>query len=73
MQDVSSILQLSTTESTQNMLDNIQVVLSEILHNDVHHLHNIKHYPRYGVSITRWIFFRCLLLTHDITIVGTWT
>ncbi|XP_014475688.1 PREDICTED: CDK5 regulatory subunit-associated protein 3 [Dinoponera quadriceps] len=47
MQDASSILQLSTTESTQNMLDNIQVVLSEILHNDVQHLHNIKHYPRY--------------------------
>ncbi|XP_025153290.1 CDK5RAP3-like protein isoform X2 [Harpegnathos saltator] len=48
MQDASSILQLSTTESTQNMLDNIQIVLSEILHNNVHHLHNIKHYPRYA-------------------------
>ncbi|KAL6265628.1 hypothetical protein P5V15_002422 [Pogonomyrmex californicus] len=47
MQDASSILQLSTTETTQNMLDNVQVILSEILHNNVQHLHNIKHYPRY--------------------------
>ncbi|XP_024883737.1 CDK5 regulatory subunit-associated protein 3 [Temnothorax curvispinosus] len=47
MQDASSILQLSTIETTQNMLDNIQVILSEILHSNVHHLHNIKHYPRY--------------------------
>ncbi|XP_071579641.1 CDK5RAP3 protein homolog isoform X2 [Temnothorax nylanderi] len=47
MQDASSILQLSTIETTQNMLDNVQVILSEILHSNVHHLHNIKHYPRY--------------------------
>ncbi|XP_018303630.1 CDK5 regulatory subunit-associated protein 3 isoform X2 [Mycetomoellerius zeteki] len=47
MQNASSILQLSTTETTQNMLDNIQVVLSEMLHENVQHLHNIKHYPKY--------------------------
>lgn len=47
MQDTSSILQLSTTESTQNMLDHVQIVLSEILHSNVQHLHNIKHYARY--------------------------
>jgi len=47
MQDASSILQLSTIETTQNMLDNVQVILSEILHSNVQHLHNIKHYPRY--------------------------
>ncbi|KAL0125837.1 hypothetical protein PUN28_004713 [Cardiocondyla obscurior] len=47
MQDASSILQLSTIETTQIMLDNVQVILSEILHNNVQHLHNIKHYPRY--------------------------
>ncbi|KAG5311500.1 CK5P3 protein, partial [Acromyrmex insinuator] len=47
MQNASSILQLSTTETTQNMLDNIQVILSEMLHNNVQHLHNIKHYPKY--------------------------
>lgn len=48
MQDASSILQLSTIETTQNMLDNIQIVLSEMLHNNVQNLHNIKHYPRYS-------------------------
>jgi len=47
MQNASSILQLSTIETTQNMLDNVQVILSEILHSNVQHLHNIKHYPRY--------------------------
>ncbi|XP_036148509.1 CDK5RAP3-like protein isoform X2 [Monomorium pharaonis] len=47
MQDASSILQLSTIETTQSMLDNVQVILSDILHSDVQHLHNIKHYPRY--------------------------
>ncbi|XP_018374093.1 PREDICTED: CDK5 regulatory subunit-associated protein 3 isoform X1 [Trachymyrmex cornetzi] len=47
MQNASSILQLSTTETTQNMLYNIQVILSEMLHNNVQHLHNIKHYPKY--------------------------
>lgn len=47
MQDASPILQLSTIETTQNMLDNVQVILSEILHSNVQHLHNIKHYPRY--------------------------
>lgn len=64
MQDASSILQLSNTESTQNMLDSIQVVLSEILHNDVQHLHNIKHYSRYDYSNTRYIFYRSLFIVH---------
>lgn len=49
MQDASPILQLSTIETTQNMLDNVQVILSEILHSNVQHLHNIKHYPRYNI------------------------
>lgn len=52
MQDASPILQLSTIETTQNMLDNVQVVLSEILHSNVQHLHNIKHYPRYVDIVT---------------------
>nr|XP_012137613.1 PREDICTED: CDK5 regulatory subunit-associated protein 3 [Megachile rotundata] len=47
LQDSSSILQHSTLESTQNMLDNVQVVLSEILDTKVQHLHNIKHSARY--------------------------
>ncbi|XP_018311004.1 LOW QUALITY PROTEIN: uncharacterized protein [Mycetomoellerius zeteki] len=46
MQNASFILQLSTTETTQNMLDNIQIILSEMLHDNVQHLHNIKHYPK---------------------------
>ncbi|KAG7203765.1 hypothetical protein KM043_013788 [Ampulex compressa] len=47
MQDASPILQLSTQESIQIMLDNVQVVLSEILDSKVQHLHNIKHSARY--------------------------
>ena len=47
LQDSSSSLQHSTLESTQNMLDNVQVVLSEILNTKVQHLHNIKHSARY--------------------------
>lgn len=47
MQETPAILQLSTIESTQNMLDNVQVLLSETLDNKVQHLHNIKHSPRY--------------------------
>ena len=42
----SATLQLATLDSTQNMLDNVQVVLSEILDSKVQHLHNIKHSPR---------------------------
>ncbi|KAJ8670554.1 hypothetical protein QAD02_001813 [Eretmocerus hayati] len=41
------ILQLATLESTQNMLDSVQVVISEILDSKLQHLHNIKHSPRY--------------------------
>ncbi|KOC65049.1 CDK5 regulatory subunit-associated protein 3, partial [Habropoda laboriosa] len=47
LQDSSSILQHSTLERTQNMLDNVQVVISEILNTKVQHLHNIKHSGRY--------------------------
>ena len=46
MQEASSILQLATLDSTQNMLDNVQITLSEILDPRVQHLHNIKHSPR---------------------------
>ena len=46
MQEVSSALQLATLDSTQNMLDSVQVILSEILDPRVQHLHNIKHSPR---------------------------
>lgn len=46
LQDSSSILQRSTLENTQNMLDNVQVVLSEMLDTKVQHLHNIKHSAR---------------------------
>ncbi|XP_034933586.1 CDK5 regulatory subunit-associated protein 3 [Chelonus insularis] len=47
MQLASPILQLSTMDSTQNMLDNVQVVLSTILDSRVQHLHSIKHSPKY--------------------------
>ncbi|XP_014214737.1 CDK5RAP3-like protein [Copidosoma floridanum] len=43
----SSLLQMATLDSTQNMLDNVQVVLSEMLDNKAQHLYNIKHSPRY--------------------------
>lgn len=46
LQDSSSIVQNSTLENSQNMLDNVQVVLSEILDTKVQHLHNIKHSAR---------------------------
>jgi hypothetical protein len=43
----SPILQLSTLDATQSMLDNVQLVLSEMLvDSKVQHLHNIKHSPR---------------------------
>jgi len=67
MQDAAPILQLSTIESTQNMLDNVQVVLSEILHSNVQHLHSIKHYPRlYGSSVRTWriLFLIKFFITH---------
>lgn len=46
LQDSSSIVQNSTVEASQNMLDNVQVILSEILSTKVQHLHNIKHSVR---------------------------
>lgn len=46
MQEASSILQFATLDSTQNMLDNVQIILSEILDSRVQHLHSIKHSPR---------------------------
>lgn len=46
IQEASDILQLSTLNSIQNMLDHVQVVLSAILDNQVQHLHRIKHSPR---------------------------
>lgn len=52
LQDSSSIVQYSTLENTQNMLDNVQVVLSEILDTKVQHLHNIKHSVRYVDVLT---------------------
>ncbi|XP_033216908.1 CDK5 regulatory subunit-associated protein 3 isoform X2 [Belonocnema kinseyi] len=52
MQEASSILQLATLDSTQNMLDNVQIILSEILDSRVQHLHNIKHSPRYVDALT---------------------
>ncbi|XP_076294853.1 CDK5 regulatory subunit-associated protein 3 [Lasioglossum baleicum] len=45
--DSSSVLQYSNLENTQNMLDNVQVVLSQMLDTKVQHLHNIKHSARY--------------------------
>lgn len=46
MQEASSILQLATLDSTQNMLDNLQIILTEMLDSRVQHLYNIKHSPR---------------------------
>jgi len=43
----SSFLQMATLDSTQSMLDNVQIILSEMLDSKVQHLHNIKHSPRY--------------------------
>lgn len=65
MQDASSVLQLSTIETTQNMLDNIQIILSEILHNNVQHLHNIKHYPRYSLQLN--IFLQIFIYFYYIS------
>ncbi|KMQ98640.1 cdk5 regulatory subunit-associated protein 3 [Lasius niger] len=67
MQDASPILQLSTTETTQNMLDNVQVVLSEILHSNVQHLHNIKHYSRYVDVVTATLKQKLNLIDRMIT------
>ncbi|KOX75784.1 CDK5 regulatory subunit-associated protein 3, partial [Melipona quadrifasciata] len=52
LQESSSIVQNSTLESSQNMLDNVQVILSEILNTKVQHLHNIKHSVRYVDVLT---------------------
>ncbi|XP_043269000.1 CDK5 regulatory subunit-associated protein 3 [Venturia canescens] len=52
MQEAPPILQLATQDSTQNMLDNVQVLLTEILDSRVQHLHNIKHSPRYVDVLT---------------------
>ncbi|KAH0552599.1 hypothetical protein KQX54_013134, partial [Cotesia glomerata] len=46
IQESSTILQLSSLDSIQNMLDNVQIVLSAILDNQVQHLHRIKHSHR---------------------------
>ncbi|XP_058788895.1 CDK5RAP3-like protein isoform X2 [Phymastichus coffea] len=43
----SPALQLATVDSIQNMLDNVQIIISEILDSKVQHLHNIKHSSRY--------------------------
>lgn len=47
LQDSSSILQHSSLENMQNMLDNVKIVLSEILDTKVQYLHDIKHSTRY--------------------------
>lgn len=46
MQGEKEVLQFSTAETTQNMLDNVQIILSEVLDSRVQHLYNIKHFPR---------------------------
>ncbi|KAF3425618.1 hypothetical protein E2986_13097 [Frieseomelitta varia] len=51
-QESSSIVQNSTLENSQNMLDNVHVILSEILNTKVQHLHNIKHSIRYVDVLT---------------------
>uniref|UniRef100_A0ABD2WE36 CDK5 regulatory subunit-associated protein 3 n=1 Tax=Trichogramma kaykai TaxID=54128 RepID=A0ABD2WE36_9HYME len=45
MQDAS--LQHTTADTTQSMLDSVQVILSEALDTNLKHLHSIKHSPRY--------------------------
>ncbi|XP_043464206.1 CDK5 regulatory subunit-associated protein 3 [Leptopilina heterotoma] len=52
MQEASSILQLATLDSTQNMLDNLQIILTEMLDSRIQHLYNIKHSPRYVDTLT---------------------
>ncbi|XP_015606068.1 CDK5RAP3-like protein isoform X2 [Cephus cinctus] len=51
-QEASPLLQLATLDSTQSMLDNVQVLLTEILDSRVQHLHNVKHSPRYVDVLT---------------------
>lgn len=64
IQESSTILQLSSLDSIQNMLDNVQIVLSAILDNQVQHLHRIKYSHRYIiyslVSHYLFIFFKRL-------------
>ncbi|KAK0160144.1 hypothetical protein PV328_007580 [Microctonus aethiopoides] len=52
MQGEKDVLQFSTAETTQNMLDNVQIILSEVLDSRVQHLYNIKHFPRYLDELT---------------------
>ncbi|XP_012260611.2 CDK5 regulatory subunit-associated protein 3 [Athalia rosae] len=47
MQQAPPVLQLATVDSTRSMLDNVQILLTEILDSRVQHLHNMKHSPRY--------------------------
>ncbi|XP_033332884.1 CDK5 regulatory subunit-associated protein 3 [Megalopta genalis] len=42
-----SILQYSNVKNTQNMLESVEAVLSQMLNPVVQHLHNIKHSPSY--------------------------
>jgi len=41
------VLQLQTTQSVSAMLNQVQVVISEITDSRTQHLHNIKNSPRY--------------------------
>ncbi|XP_078036546.1 CDK5 regulatory subunit-associated protein 3 [Augochlora pura] len=45
--DSSSVLQYSNLKNTQNMLDSVEAILSQMLNPVVQHLHNIKHFPSY--------------------------
>lgn len=47
LQNADTILQLQTTETVQEMLTNIQKMIVKINDPTLHHLHNIRHSPRY--------------------------
>lgn len=47
MQEAAPILQMASANSIQTMLDNVQIIISEITDKKVQHLHNIKHSARW--------------------------
>lgn len=55
LQGGSSILQLATLDWTQNMLDKVQIVLTDMMDSRVQHLHHMKHSPKYLDVLTNTI------------------
>lgn len=47
LQESSTILQLANQDSTQDMLDRVQVLISQVSDKTAQDLHSMKHSPRY--------------------------